>query len=220
MAVTAILMLFPSLNAQTPSTKPPAYTFRTLGVDCAPEGLHYLSGSNNITLSISRGMRSMPQAYDGASPITFFRTITGNDGHMTNIPVVSVDISRSGSFPLLLFLKGATDSAPPRVTVLPEDSSSFPGGTFRFFNNSANPLMVNFGASKLIVPPYAIANHKSESEVLTLEVSSQEPTGLRPVMRANVGILPDSRILILAIPSKTPGAPLELQRHADVVPGR
>ena len=206
--------------AQTAQPKAPEYTFRTLGLDCAPEGLHYLSGSNSINLTVLSGMRSEPQSYMGASPIVFFKTIPGNDGHMTNIPVVSVDFSGAGTFPLLLFTKGATEAASPKVRVLPEDATAFPGGTFRVLNNTVSPLSVSFGSSKMVVPPFSMLNHKAESQVLTMEMTSMEPAGSRQVMRANVGILPDSRILLLATPSKLPGSPIEVQRHSDTVPGR
>ena len=214
------LFLVHPLKAQAVQPKAPAYTFRTLGLDCAPEGLHYLSGSNSINLSVLSGMRSDPQSYEGVSPIVFFRTIPGNDGRMTNVPVVSVDLSGAGSFPLLLFSKGATDAAPPKVRVLPEDAAAFPGGTFRVLNNTGSPLSVSFGTSRMIVPPFSMMNHKSEAEVQTMAIASEQATGSIQVMRANVGILPNSRILLLAIPSKSLGSIVEVQRHSDSVPGR
>lgn len=217
-ALLASFLSFPRLAAQTPSGKLPAITFRTLGVDCAPEGLQFLSGTNTISLPVSQDMRSMPLTYAGESPLVLFRTIPGDDGRKTNIPVLSVDISNSGSFPLLVFFKGATDTAPPKVKILPEDASSFPGGTYRVFNNTAFPLLVAFGSAKLTVPPFAIGGHKAESEVITLEVNSLEPAGPRKVMRSNVGMLAPRRILILANPTGSPETPVELQRHYDTAP--
>lgn len=219
MACLAVISFFCiRINAQADSLKEPIMYFRTLGIDCAPADLHYMYGSNNMSFTVLLGMRSMPQPCDGVSPLFIFRTITTTNGMTTNIPVLSVDISHSGHFPLLLFSKGTNDIVPPRVQLLSEDSTSYPRKTIRIFNDTSISLIVSFGSSNMIVRPYSIGDHRSKTEVITVGIATDDEGGATSLMRANIGILPDSRILFLAFPSTTPGSRVVLQRHYDTVP--
>lgn len=211
--------LSPQADAQVPSSSPKqALTFRTLGADCAPEGLNYLSGSNSIALSVQQGIRSLPQTYTGGSPMVLFRMATGKDGKPTQIPVASVDLSQAGTYPLLVFLKGPKSPDQPLVQVLREDSKSFPAGVYRAVNDTTNPLTITFGSVAMPVPPLSVRDHKAEAEILTVGISVQEGATPYQALRANVGMLPDKRTLILAIPPATPGGHVQIQRHTDGAP--
>jgi hypothetical protein len=208
-------------HAQTPVASPKqALTFRTLGADCAPDGLNYLSGSNAVALSVQQGVRSLPQTYTGGSPMVLFRIATGKDGKPVQIPIASVDVSQAGTYPLLVFLKGPKGPEQPIVQVLREDAKSFPAGVYRAINDTTNALTLTFGSVPLPVPPLSVRDHKAEAEILTVGITAQEGTVPYQALRANIGMLPDKRTLILAIPPSSPGGHVQIQRHTDGVPAQ
>ena len=219
----ASLTLFATGNAcsQSPASSPKqALTFRTLGADCAPEGLNVLSGSNAVAVSIQQGVRSLPQTYAGASPMVFFRVVTGKDGKPSQVPVASVDLSQAGNYPLFVFLKGPKGPDQPIVQVLREDAKSFPAGVYRAVNDTTNALTITFGSVAMPVPPLSVRDHKAEAEILTLGITAQEVPAPYQALRANIGMLPDKRTLILAIPPASPGGHVQIQRHTDGVPAQ
>ena len=218
---TLSLLTIGNVYSQTSSSIPKqALTFRTLGSDCAPEGLNYLSGSNAMALSVQQGIRSLPQTYAGGSPMVLFRIATGKDGKPVQIPVASVDVSQAGTYPLLVFLKGPTGPEQPVVQVLREDARSFPAGVYRAVNDTTNALTITFGSVPMPVPPLSVRDHKAEAEILTLGITVQEGSVPYQALRANVGMLPDKRTLILAIPPASPGGHVQIQRHTDGVPAQ
>jgi len=209
----------PFLSAQVPApSAKPAMQFRTLGADCAPEGLNYQLGSNSVAVSVPQGMRSMPYDYSGASPLVLFRTVTGKDGKPTQQPVVSVNLSQAGTYPLLVFFKGKTPDQPV-VSVLKEDALSFPAGAFRLVNDSAVPLNAALPGGVLQVPPGSIKEyHGKEGGVFQVGIKEIDPTGPFLAFNSNVGILPGQRIMFLILPPAAAAGHVQIKRYADGVP--
>ena len=206
--------------AQVPASTPKAaMQFRTLGADCAPDGLNYQMGSNNVAVSVQQGMRSMPYDYTGASPLVLYRLVTGKDGKLAHQTVASVDLSQAGTYPLLVFFKGTKGPDQPLVSVLKEDAKSFPAGTFRVVNDSAVPLNAAFPGGALPVPSASIKDyHGKEGGIFQVGITEINPTGPFLAFNSNVGILPGKRIMFLVLPSATPGGHVQIQRHTDGVP--
>lgn len=197
----------------------PAMQFRTLGADCAPEGLNFRMGSNSIPITIQQGMRSMPYNYSGASPLVFFKLVEGEDGKLVPQTVASVDLSEAGTFPLLVFFKGTKGPDQPVVSVLKEDPKSFPAGTFRIVNDSAVPLNAAFPMGAVSVPPGAIKDyHGKEGGVFAAGITEIDPSGNFLAFNSNVGILPGGRIMFLVLPPASPGGHVQIQRHTDRAP--
>jgi hypothetical protein len=211
------------LDAQVPvpPNQPPAkpaMQFRTLGADCAPDGLNYQLGSNAVSISVQQGNRSLPYDYTGASPLVLFRIVTGKDGKLVHQPVVSVNLSQAGTYPLLVFFKGKTPDQ-PIVSVLKEDAVSFPAGTFRVVNDSGTPLSAAFPGGAIPVPPASTKDyHGKEGGIFQVGITEIDPTGPFLAFNSNVGILPGKRIMFLVLPASSPGGHVQIQRHTDGVP--
>ena len=210
------------LNAQVPSpSAQPTMQFRTLGADCAMDGLFYQMGSNNVSVSIPQQMRSMPYDYSGASPLEIFKLITDKDGKPVHQKIASVDISQAGTFPLLVFFKGPKGPDQPIVSVLKEDAKAFPSGTFRIVNYSQNPLNASFPSGPLVVPRGSIKEYQgNEGGIFPVGISESTPTGSNLVFNSNVGILPGKRIMFLVLPPSQPDGHVQIQRHNDGAPIR
>jgi hypothetical protein len=220
----AALSLFTVGNgySQTPGSSPKqALTFRTLGADCAPEGLNYLSGSNTVALSVQLGARSQPQTYLGGSPLVLFRSIPGKDGKPIRVPVASVDISQAGTFPLLVFIKGPKGIDHPIVSVLREDAKSFPAGMFRIVNYSTNSLKAVLPAGPVSVAPTSIKEYQGkDGGIFPVGISQLSSSGSILLFNSNLGILPGARIMFLAIPPASPGGNVLIQNVSDAVPAQ
>lgn len=204
-------------QASLSATKPTAF-FRVLGLDYAPEGLCYLLGTNAVPLNVPVGFRSMPLGYSGANPLVFFREASGADGRKTYLPVVSVNLSGAGSLPLLIFHKPAAPSAPPVLTVYPEDTASFPAGTVRILNEGTTPLAAKVGGKPLAVPPKAFKDQGGMQDVFEVGISSSGPKGEELLFNSNVGIMPRARIVFLVGPVPKDGSPVMVQKLLDGAP--
>jgi hypothetical protein len=205
--------------SQTPASSPKqALTFRTLGADCAPEGLNYLSGSNAVALSVQQGARSQLQTYTGVSPMVLFRVVTGKDGKPTQVPVLSVDLSQAGKLPLLIFLKGSKGANQPLVQVLREDPQSFPASIYRIVNDTTNSLLVEFDGNPLGVPPLSIRDQKANAGIISLGIKVKDVSGDYGVMSGNIGMLPTRRSLILAVPAANSNQHISIQNITETVP--
>lgn len=220
----ASLSLFTVGNAcsQTPTSSPKqALIFRTLGADCAPEGLNVLSGSNAVPVSIQQGMRSMPQNYSGASPMVLFRLVTGKDGKPTQMPVATIDLSSAGKYPLIVFFKGTKGTELPVVQILHEDAKSFPPGTFRIANYSTNSLIASLPGGSVQVLPSSVKDYVGKNGgIFPVGISEISSLGNNLIFNSNIGVLPASRTMFLVIPSTSPGGHVQIQRHTDGVPAQ
>jgi hypothetical protein len=152
--------------------------------------------------------------------MVFFRVVTGKDGKPSQVPVASVDLTQAGNYPLFVFLKGPKSPDQPIVQVLREDAKSFPAGVYRAVNDTTNALTITFGSVAMPVPPLSVRDHKAEAEILTVGITAQEVPAPYQALRANIGMLPDKRTLILAIPPASPGGHVQIQRHTDGVPAQ
>lgn len=184
-------------------------------MDCAPEGLLHQVGSNAVPLLVPLGIRSDYQGYGGENPLILFRQVNGTDGKISNQPVLSVDLSRGGKLPLIVFHKGAGPTSPPVVTIYPEDPSAFPGDTFRFMNEGKSPLAVRSGGTNLLVPPMDYRDLHGKPGVSVVEISSVSGTNAKVIFNSNVGLMAGRRILMIAATPQTPGAPIIVQRLND-----
>lgn len=218
-------LLAPMLRAQTspatpiqPASVKPAAYFRAMGVEFAPDGLFYQVGSNNVPLTIMPGMRSAPLGYSGSSPLVFFRQVPGTDGRITNQPVVAVNLSGTGSLPLLVFHKPVAANVPPVVTVYPEDGAAFPSGTVRILNEGTVPLVAKVDGKPLQIAPRSSKDQSASQDVFTVEISSVVAGREQLLFNANVGMVPGRRILFLVGPAPKEGAPVIVQRLLDSAP--
>lgn len=205
----------PAPAAPVPKQTPPAAYLRTLGMDCAPEGLLHQVGSNAVPLSVPLGIRSDYQGYGGENPLILFRQVNGTDGKISNQPVLSVDLSRGGKLPLIVFHKGAGPTSPPVVTIYPEDPSAFPGDTFRFMNEGKSPLAVRSGGTNLLVPPMDFRDLHGKAGVSVVEIFSISGTNSKILFNSNVGMRAGRRVLMIAGPPPVSGAPVIIQRLDD-----
>lgn len=205
-------------RGQVPAPTPPPMQFRTLGADCAPEGLNYQLGSNNVSIAVQEGARSAPYDYSGESPLVLFRLVPGSDGKPIHQNVASINLSQGGKYPLLVFFKGAKDPSVPLVSVLNEDARAFPADTWRVVNDSKSPLQVSFGGMTLDVPAFSSKDFKGKSEIMSVGITSLEPSGPYLAMNSNVGLLPGKRIMFLVLPSTQPGEYIHIQKHLDTPP--
>ena len=163
----------------------------------------------------------MPQLYTGTSPMVLFRTATGKDGKPSQIPVASIDLSSAGTYPLIVFLKGAKGPELPIVQILHEDAKSCPPGTFRIANYSTNSLVAVLPGASLSVAPSSLKDYVGKNGgIFPVGISEVCSLGSNLIFNSNIGVLPTSRTMFLVIPPASPGGHVQIQRHTDGVPAQ
>lgn len=220
--ILASLLLSYTGVAQSPTSAstipaPPAMQFRTLAGDATPQGLHYEYNKKDVAIDVQKDIRSLPYPYSGESPLVFYRIVNQPDGKVMHEPVVSVDLSSAGKFPLLIFFNDATKPGKLRLVTMKEDAVSYPGTTCRFANFSQTPLQIGFGVQKFILPPGNIVDQKPTNSTVMLAVTAVSQNSSTPLLTHNMLCEPQERYLIVASPAASGTVPVELKRLSDRV---
>ncbi len=132
--------------------KPPAKetpSFRTLGLGYSAQDLFYLKENKDVPLSITEDSRSQFFVQPGGTTLSLYRLTKNTDGEVKRQPVVSVELTKGGRLPLLLFSPGKTA---PVVEVLDDSLATFPAGSYRVLNRLGEEIRTLFGKSPATVP--------------------------------------------------------------------
>lgn len=189
-----------SCYAQSTTPQPHPMQFRILSGNAAPEGLNYELDKQDVPIVVEQGMRSLPFAYGAANPLILYKLAPGADGKITRVPVISIDITNAGTFPLLVFFNDPASKSKLRVLTMREDIASFPAGTCRFANFSPLPAEISFGSSKFILGPSSIVDKRPSGTSALLTISALGRNGVMPILTHNMLIEPQKRSLILIVP--------------------
>ena len=125
--------------------------------------LFYRQGSEHLPLALSEGERSKIYPLKGAESLELFtRKDKAADAGTSNVPL---EYELIGTAPLLkgvkrmLFLIEAKQDAkglPLRLLGIDDSLETFPGGSFRFINQTPDLLRIEFGGTNCELPPEAL----------------------------------------------------------------
>ena len=202
-------------RAQTTETEKSTMQFRTLAGDTAPEGIYYEFNKQDIPITVQQDIRSLPFAYNSAKPLLFYKLIPSPDGKQVHEPVVSVDLSAAGTFPLLIFFQDQTAPKKLRIQTMKEDAMSFPGATCRFVNFSQIPLLIGFGSEQFILPSGRVVDRKPSGPTAMITLKAQTQKATIPLLSNNMVCAPRERYLIVGDPSTNGITPVAVKQLTD-----
>lgn len=143
-----VLSMF-SVVAQEKTARTDSPSFRTLGLGFSGEDLFYLKDNKDVPLSVTEDTRSPLFSQPGGTVLDLYRLEKNAESEVKRVPVVSVDLSKGGSLPLLLFSPG---EKAPVVEVLDDSLRVFPAGSYRVLNRLEEEVGALFGKSPTTVP--------------------------------------------------------------------
>jgi hypothetical protein len=124
--------------------------FRTLGLGFSTSDLFYAVDDKDVPLPITEDSRSPFLRIPATGQLSFHRLEKLADGTTKRLPLGSVDLSRGGKMPLVLFSMTANNT--PKIEVLDDSLSAFPGGSYRVINRLNEELGALFGKSPVTIP--------------------------------------------------------------------
>lgn len=143
------------LRAQDAPSATVNVRFRTFGWDGASSDLNYWQ-SKDVNVATFQDTRSIFYKYTGPAQMILYRVLTGTDGRIVRVPVVTANLQDAGPWPLLILFTGT--GAPPTYTVqvLPDDLKSFPPGSYKFANYTNGPISGALGTQSFQLQPGGI----------------------------------------------------------------
>lgn len=206
-----------SLSAQGPPGEHKV-RFRTLGLQVAADDLHYDLKNQEATVFVTEAARSIFFDAPKEKQIVFFRQVPGPDDKKVREIAATVDITKAGPMPLLLFM---ADPAAPnhyQVTAIPDDPKSFPFPFCRFVNLTELVLDGSYGDEKFKLAHKGMAlidsrlkpNAGPQARIATLSVNA--PQGPQLLYSNNWAVRPNCRTLAFLLPQ---GQGLSVVRITD-----
>ncbi len=190
-----------NLSAQDPPEEH-RVRFRTLGWQVAADDLLYELKHHDSSISVTEAARSIFFEAPKGKQIVFYRLVPGPDDKEVREIAATVDISKAGPMPLLLFM---ADPAAPNhylVTASADDPKAFPFPSARFINLTAEDLKVTYGDDKFVLQHKGIVlkdshlNPKGGPQGLLTTISRDTPQGPQLLYRNNWVVRPNYRTLV------------------------
>lgn len=208
---------FASATASATASAQVSAKFRTLSWAGAIEDLYYDRDNKSVQIVAYDYARSPFYHTSAGQKLTFYRFKTAPDGTQVKESAAQVTLTPENRHVLLLFVRGPDGTL--RVLTAPDDTSSFPAGSYRFVNMSKTPMSVALGSKPT---PRQLA--PGQSLVLP---GQPERTGGVPVRVAALGEINqlfysskwlwngDHRTLVFIAPTGNAAAPFELRRITE-----
>jgi hypothetical protein len=208
-ALLGALILPLALPAQT-------VRFRTLAWSDPIEGLLYDQKGKAVEVAAYNHARSPFYQASADRPLVFYRLVPHPDAAPTKEIVAEATLPPDTRMALLLFFKGAGGEI--RINVSPDDTTTFPSGSYRFVNLSDARLAVAIGATQAPLPP---------RESIVVKGAPEGPAGgvfVRMALLGETNLLIYSnkwlwsdhhRTLVFVSPTGNPNQPLELKRISE-----
>ena len=194
-----------NLSAQDPPEEHKV-RFRTLGWQVAADDLLYELKHHDSSISVTEAARSIFFEAPKEKQIVFYRLVPGPDDKEVREIAATVDISKAGPMPLLLFM---ADPAAPNhylVTASADDPKAFPFPSARFINLTAEDLNGSYGVQKFNLPRKGIVqldprlNPNGGPQGLLATVSRDTPQGPQLLYNTNWVVRPNYRTLVFIFP--------------------
>lgn len=138
--------------------------FRIYSMDANVEDLNYLLDGQDVPVSIVNQQMSPFYRTPKTRVIEISRTAKQADGSMKRIVVDKVDVSNSGTIPLLIATKVPNGTGAIKLSVIKEDLEVFPLGSFMVINRQPNPLELQLNGVPSSIGPLCISVLKPAAE--------------------------------------------------------
>lgn len=159
LSVFAIAALCVRAQPSTPAPKPVSVRFHCLSMSAtAVEGLSFMNGKTEVTLSVPTEFLSPTYDYTGPARLVLLRKVPVLPAGAAHVPseyppgrepAAVVDLSADSDELLLLFNQAGDKTA---VASIDYTEKSVPINGYLFWNLSTRPLMVSLGDAKCVLP--------------------------------------------------------------------
>ena len=128
-AATGLLDLHAAANEKTVNCR-----FRLYGWDEPITDLHYNLKGKDMELVIYQDSRSIFYDYSGPEILRLYRIKTNDKGEVFREPAAQANLSKGGSWPLIVISNHQAKPGTYQTMVLKDDLKSFPPGSYAFSN--------------------------------------------------------------------------------------
>lgn len=178
--------------------------FRTFGWQTLPTDLYYENTGKDVSIEVLDSTRSRFYPVETTSPVVFYRLETAADGKKKRVPVVTVDLSQNGRWPLLIMMPdSAKGPGALRIVPLADDPETFPAPKFHFVNFTPVMIGLTLGKERIPVPPQEVrlidpsvkSGTAAETRYFMVSIASEE--GPKMLYANNWVVRPLQRTLVL-----------------------